>query len=223
MEARKSRKEILHNLVFGQTIPEEIANSITHGIGALLSIAAIVMLVISSSFSGSPVKILSFSLYGASLFFLFLSSTLLHSLRPFKAKALFLTFDHIAIFYLIAGTYSPLMLVTIGGSFGWLIFTIIWTIALVGTLVKVFMLSASADKISVVIYLVMGWMVVLFIRIILNKLPLQGLVLLFSGGIIYTVGTLFFLARKVPFSHAIWHLFVLAAAICHFFCIYLYV
>lgn len=223
MENQKSRLETLHDLVFGQTIPEEVANSITHGIGALLSVAAIVLLVVSSSFSGSPLKVVSFSIFGASLLFLFLSSTLLHALRPFKAKALFLKFDHIAIFYLIAGTYTPLMVVTIGGTFGWVLFTIVWFIAAVGTIVKVLMPIASADKISVAIYLVMGWMVILFIKLIFEKLPLPGLILLFTGGILYTVGTIFFISKKLPFSHAIWHLFVLAAAICHFFCIYLYV
>ncbi|MDA3810262.1 MAG: hemolysin III family protein [Spirochaetaceae bacterium] len=223
MNNQQNRKETLHNLVFGQTIPEEIANSITHGIGALLSIAAIVLLVVTSSGSGSPIKIFSFSVFGTTLFFLFISSTLLHSLRHHKAKAIFLKFDHIAIFYLIAGTYTPLMLVSIGGKLGWIMFIVVWSIALAGTLVKIFMLSASADKISVAIYLAMGWMAVLFIKVIVEKLPLPGMILLFTGGILYTVGTAFFITKKVPFSHGIWHLFVLAAAICHFFCVYLYV
>ena len=223
MDIQQNRKETLHNLVFGQTIPEEIANSITHGIGALLSIGAIVLLIMSSSLSGSSISIFSFSLFGTTLFFLFISSTLLHSLTHYRAKALFLKFDHIAIFYLIAGTYTPLMLVAIGGTFGWIMFIIIWSIALAGTLVKIFMISASADKISVAIYLAMGWMAVLFIKIIIEKLPLPGMVLLFTGGILYTVGTVFFITKKLAFSHAIWHLFVLAAAVCHFFCIYLFV
>jgi hemolysin III len=223
MDTRINLKDKLHKLVFNQTIPEEIANSITHGIGAVLSIAAIILLVVYSSFSGSPLKIVSFTIFGTTLFFLFISSTLFHALRPFKAKALFLKFDHIAIFFLIAGTYTPLILITIGGSLGWVIFGIIWGIAVAGTIIKIYLPAASADKISVGIYIAMGWIVVIFIKVIIQKLPLGGIIFLFSGGILYTGGTLFFLSQQIPFSHAIWHLFVLAAAICHFFCVFLYV
>lgn len=146
-----------------------------------------------------------------------------HALRPYKAKALFLRFDHIAIYFLIAGTYTPLALITIGGQLGWIIFGIIWGIAIAGTLTKIFLMGTSADKLSVGLYIAMGWIVIFFIKAIVKSLPLGGIVLLFSGGVLYTVGTIFFLFDKIRFSHAIWHLFVIAAAVCHFFCILLYV
>ena len=216
-------KDKFYKLVFKQTIAQEIANSITHGIGVLLSITAIVLLVVSSISSGSSLKIISFSIYGAALFLVFISSTLYHSLRPFKAKALFLKFDHIAIYFLIAGTYTPLLLLTIGGALGWVWFGIIWGIAIIGTLLNIFFPISLANKISLTIYILMGWLVILFVNGILHKLPLGGFVLLIAGGILYTSGTLFFLSRKLIYSHAIWHLFVIAAAICHFFCIFFYV
>lgn len=223
MNKSEKLKKVLNKLVFSQTISQEIANSITHGIGALLSIAAIVILINSSYHSGSALKIVCFTIYGFTLLFLFLSSTLYHALRPFRSKSLFLKFDHIAIFFLISGTYTPLVLITIGGRYGWIIFGIVWTMTITGTLFKIFSPGASVDKVLLSIYLAMGWFVVIFIKVLLQRLPLSGVILFFMGGIFYTVGTLFFLSKKMKYSHAIWHLFVLAAATCHFLCILLYV
>lgn len=223
MKKRYKVYKRLRDLAYYQNIPQEIANSITHGIGALLSIAAIVLLIIDSSFSGSALRVVSFTIFGVTLLLTFISSTLYHAFRPFKVKVLFLRFDHISIYWLIAGTYTPLVLITIGGWFGWTLFGIIWGIAILGTLSKVFLLGTKMDRISLVLYLTMGWLVIFFIRRIFNNLPTNGLVFLFSGGASYTVGTIFFAFKMVPFFHMIWHLFVLGGAICHFFCILLYV
>jgi hemolysin III len=222
MNNSKTDKERFYNEVFSQTIPQEIVNAITHGIGAVLSIAALTLLIVFSAFSGSVLKIISFTIYGSTLFFLFLSSTLLHSLRPYKAKSFFLKLDHISIYFLIAGTYTPLVLNTIGGAVGWTIFGIVWGIALVGTIVKVFY-TTRADNISLILYIAMGWLVIFFMKLIFQNFQSGGIILLFTGGILYTSGTIFYIWRKLPFSHAIWHLFVLGGAISHFFCIILYV
>jgi hemolysin III len=130
--------------------------------------------------------------------------------------------DHISIYFLIAGTYTPIVLNIIGGAIGWTIFGIVWAITVLGTIVKVFYTS-RADNISLLLYIAMGWIVIFFMKYIFLNLPVKGIILLFSGGILYTGGTIFYLWKKLPFSHGIWHLFVLAAAICHFFCIILYV
>lgn len=211
-----------YKLVYNQSISEEIANSITHGIGAVISIAALVILIIRAA-NGTQLRLVSFIIFGITLFIMFISSTLYHSLRPFKAKALFLKFDHIAIYLLIAGTYTPLVLITISGTFGWVLFGIIWGFALIGIVGKALFSSAVTDKLSLVIYLIMGWIVVIFIKPLIQTLPLGGIVFLFAGGLFYSLGTLFFYFKKIPFSHAIWHLFVIAGATCHFFCILLYV
>ncbi len=217
----KRNNDSFRDAVYSQTIPQEIANSITHGIGAALSVSALTLLIVFSSFSGSALKIVSFTIYGVTLVILFLSSTLLHSLRPYKAKSFFLKMDHISIYFLIAGTYTPLVLNTIGGAIGWTIFGIIWGIALVGMIVKIYFTS-RLDTVSTLLYIAMGWIVIFFMKIVFQKLAPAGIVLLFAGGILYTAGTIFYFWRKLPFSHAIWHLFVLSAAICHFFCILLY-
>lgn len=223
MSAKEKARIKVRKLAFDQTIPQEIANSITHGIGALLSIAAIVLLVIFSANRGSALRVVSFIIFGTTMFLTFISSTLYHALRPPKAKILFLRFDHIAIYWLIAGTYTPLVLVTIGGWLGWTIFGVIWGIAIMGTLSKIFLLGTRMDKISMALYITMGWLIIFFIKILFIKLPFGGLVFLFSGGISYTLGTFFFMFNRIPFSHAIWHLFVIGGAICHFFCMLFYV
>lgn len=223
MGIKANLKDKLYKLVFSQTIPQEIANSITHGIGALLSIAAIVILVLYSSFSGSTLKVISFTIFGSTLFLMFISSTLYHALRPYKAKALFLKFDHITIYFLIAGTYTPILLITIGDILGWIIFILVWIFAITGAFIKILLPEASGKRISVGIYISMGWIVLFFMKVLLQKLPLGGIILLLSGGVVYTAGTLFFLCRKLYYSHAIWHLFVIAAATCHFFCVLFYI
>jgi hemolysin III len=201
------------------TVREEIVNSITHGIGALLSIAALVTLIIIARKYGNIWHLVSFTIYGSSLILLYLSSTLYHSFTGHRVKNLFARFDHISIFLLIAGTYTPILLTSLRGTWGWTLFGIIWTVALVGAVIRSIYLHRFR-KLMVAIYLIMGWMFVLAGKQIYLNLPSISLIYLGLGGIAYTVGVIFYMWRKLPYSHGIWHLFVLAGSILHFFAIY---
>jgi hemolysin III len=198
---------------------EEIANSITHGIGALLSIVALVVLIIAAGKTGDIWHLVSFSIYGSTLILLYLSSTLYHSFSSPKLKNLFARFDHISIFLLIAGTYTPILLTSLRGAWGWTLFAIIWTVALAGAIIRSIYLHRFR-KLMVAIYLIMGWMFVLVGNQIYHKLPSVSLAFLVWGGLAYSVGVVFYMWRKLPYSHGIWHLFVLAGSILHFFAIY---
>jgi hemolysin III len=198
---------------------EEIANSITHGIGALLSIIALVVLIMVAERHGDVWHLVSFSIYGSSLILLYLSSTLYHSFSRPKLKNLFARFDHISIFLLIAGTYTPILLTSLRGIWGWTLFGIIWTVALAGIVIRSIYVYRFR-KLMVVIYLIMGWMFVLAGNQIYHKLPSISLIFLVWGGLAYSVGVVFYMWRKLPYSHGIWHLFVLAGSILHFFAIY---
>lgn len=198
---------------------EEIVNAITHGIGALLSIAALVVLVILASTQGDIWHIVSFSIYGSTLILLYLSSTLYHSFSGPKVKNLFARFDHISIFLLIAGTYTPILLTSMRGVWGWTLFGIIWGLALTGAIIRSIYLHRFR-KLMVAVYLLMGWMFVLAGKQIYLSLPSVSLTFLVLGGIAYSVGVIFYMWRKLPYSHGVWHLFVLAGSVLHFFAIY---
>lgn len=198
---------------------EEIVNAITHGIGALLSIAALVVLVILASTQGDIWHIVSFSIYGSTLILLYLSSTLYHSFSSPKVKNLFARFDHISIFLLIAGTYTPILLTSMRGVWGWTLFGIIWGLALTGAIIRSIYLHRFR-KLMVAVYLLMGWMFVLAGKQIFQSLPSVSLTFLVLGGIAYSVGVVFYMWRKLPYSHGVWHLFVLAGSVLHFFAIY---
>lgn len=198
---------------------EEIANSITHGIGALLSIVALVVLIMVAGNQEDPLHLVSFSIYGVTLVLLYMSSTLYHSFSKPRIKDLFARFDHVSIFLLIAGTYTPLMLINIRGVLGWTIFTIVWAIAIIGGVVRI-VYPYRYRKLMVVIYLLMGWLIVFAGKSILTNLPATSLNYLVLGGIAYSVGVIFYLWRELPYGHGIWHLFVLAGSILHFFAIY---
>jgi len=198
---------------------EEIVNAITHGIGALLSIAALVVLVILASTQGDIWHIVSFSIYGSTLILLYLSSTLYHSFSGPKVKNLFARFDHISIFLLIAGTYTPILLTSMRGVWGWTLFGIIWGLALTGAIIRSIYLHRFR-KLMVAVYLLMGWMFVLAGKQIFQSLPSLSLTFLVLGGIAYSVGVIFYMWRKLPYSHGVWHLFVLAGSVLHFFAIY---
>jgi hemolysin III len=198
---------------------EEIFNSITHGIGALLSIVALVVLVVIANQHGDFWHLLSFSIYGSTLVLLYLSSTLYHSFTSPKLKNLFARFDHVSIFLLIAGTYTPILLTSMRGFWGWSLFGIIWTVALVGAVIRSIYLHRFR-KLMVAIYLIMGWMFVLAGKQIFLSLSTESLLFLILGGIAYSVGVIFYMWRKLPYSHGIWHLFVLAGSMLHFFAIY---
>jgi hemolysin III len=201
---------------------EEIANAITHGIGVLFSVAAIFLLIIASVKEGTTAHVISFSIYGASMLILYLSSTLLHCFQEGKVKDLFEIMDHAAIYVFIAGSYTPILLVVVKGTLGTTLLSIVWSIAVFGVIFKVFF-TKRFMFLSTIIYLVMGWLIVIAFKPVFTTILYEGLVMLVIGGLLYTIGTIFFIWRLFPFHHAVWHLFVLGGSVFHFFTIYWYV
>lgn len=201
------------------TSKEEIVNGITHGIGALLSVVALVVLIMVAGNYGDALQLVSFSIYGVTLILLYLSSTLYHSFSGPRIKNLFARFDHVSIFLLIAGTYTPILLTSIGGAWGWTLFGVIWGLALAGAVIRSIYLHRFR-KLMVAVYLLMGWMFVIAGKQVYLSLPSISLTFLILGGIAYSVGVIFYMWRKLPYSHGIWHLFVLAGSVLHFFAIY---
>jgi hemolysin III len=197
---------------------EEIANAITHGIGAVLSIAALVILIVFSSIYGNVWHIVSFTLFGATMLLLYTSSTLVHGLPKGKAKNLFEIFDHSSIYFFIAGTYTPFLFLAIKGWLGWTLFGIVWGLAIGGTIFKAFFVKKFLFT-STILYVVMGWLIVFAWEPLVANLQTNGLVLLITGGILYTVGAVFYVWRGFKFHHAIWHLFVLGGTAVHFFAV----
>lgn len=209
--------------IFSPSIPaQEIANSVTHGVGAALSIAALIILVVSASLKGDIWQIVSFSIYGTSLILLYLASTLYHIFYDSPFKSVFKVCDHSAIYLLIAGTYTPFLLVNMRGPWAWLFFWVIWSLAIGGVVFKVFFVHRFR-KMSTIIYIVMGWLCVLMLEKMLATIPPNGVRLLFVGGIAYTAGVIFYVWHRLPYNHAIWHLFVLAGSVSHFFAVFYYV
>ncbi len=204
------------------SIAEEIANSITHGLGALLSIAALVLMVVLAVTQSSTIAVVASAIYGVSLILLFLASTLYHSFQEPGVKKSLKVFDHCAIYLLIAGTYTPFMLISLQGAWGYTMTAVIWSLALFGIIFKLFF-TEKFPKLSLFTYIFMGWLIVVASSELVSKVPVGGLVLLAVGGLVYTSGTIFYASDKIPYNHAIWHGFVLGGAICHFFAIYLYV
>ncbi|MFC0472298.1 hemolysin III family protein [Halalkalibacter kiskunsagensis] len=201
---------------------EEIANAITHGIGALLSVVALVLLVVYSSIYGSAWHVVSFTIYGVTMLLLYFSSTMVHAFPKGKVKDLFEIFDHASIYLFIAGSYTPLLFIVVQGTLGWTLFGIVWGIATIGVVFKIFFVKKFLFM-STIFYIAMGWLAIFAIKPIVETLPPAGTALLFVGGICYTVGTIFYVWRGFKFHHAIWHLFVLAGSIFHFFLIMLFV
>ncbi|MDX8045626.1 hemolysin III family protein [Gracilibacillus sp. S3-1-1] len=201
---------------------EEIANSITHGIGVVLSIAGLVLLIVYSSLYGTVWHIVSFTLFGVTMVLLYTSSTLLHSLPKGKAKNVFEILDHSSIYFFIAGSYTPFMLVVIKGGLGWTLFGIVWGLAIGGTVFKAFFVKKFL-YFSTIMYVLMGWLIVFAWAPLVQNLEHNGMVLLVLGGILYTVGAIFYVWRAFRYHHALWHLFVLAGSIAHFFAVLLYV
>lgn len=200
------------------TIGEEIFNSVTHGIGTLLSIAALVLLIVFAAIKGDAWHVVSFSIFGSTLVLLYLSSTLYHSFTKEKLKNLFARFDHAAIFLLIAGTYTPFLLTALRGTLGWTMFGIIWAVAISGVVIRSIYLTRFR-KFMVGLYLTMGWMVVVAIGPLVKNLPSISLLFLMLGAVMYTVGVVFYAWRNLKYGHGIWHLFVLAGSILHFFAV----
>ena len=197
-------------------------NGISHLVGAALALAGMVVLVVLASLQGDLWKIVSFSIYGASLFLLYTLSTLYHSLRG-RAKQIFKKLDHVAIYLLIAGTYTPFTLVTLRGTWGWTLFVIIWSLAIVGIIVDSLHREGSR-AIQMVIYLLMGWLILVAMYPLIQALPKGGLVLLVLGGVFFTSGMVFYaLDDRMNHAHGIWHLFVLAGSISHYLAVLFYI
>lgn len=204
-----------------QSLGEEIANAVSHGIGMLLAIAATAVLIVRACVVSEPIGVVSASLYGATMILLYCFSTLYHSLTNRSAKKVFQIFDHCSIFLLILGTYIPISLTLLGGAKGWLLFGIIAFLSVIGIVFN------SVDlvrwhKISVILYILMGWTVVFFGKSVLGAIPKGGLFWLVSGGVLYTVGVIFYALKNHKYMHFIWHLFVLGGTILHYFFILLY-
>ncbi len=201
-----------------QSLEEEFANSITHGFGILFSIIAIALLVTFSVLDGTAIHIVSCSLFGASILLLYTFSTLYHATPQGAIKSWLRTFDHIGIYFLIAGTYTPFLLLAVKGTMGWVFFGIIWGLTAFGTVFKIFF-THRFRKASLILYLGMGWMAVFLIKPLLMTLSTPTLSLIAAGGLSYTLGTLFYTRPQMRFGHTIWHLFVLAGTILHFIAI----
>jgi len=201
---------------------EEMMNAVTHGVGALFSLAGFIVLTASAYMYGTVWHLISFAVYGFSLFLLYLASTLYHSFRNEKLKCIFRICDHSAIYLLIAGTYTPFSLVLLHGLVGWIIFGVVWALAVLGVMLKIFF-GARLKVMSTICYLLMGWLIVVVIKPLAAALPAEGLFWLVGGGVLYTIGSFFYLNRRIPYHHAVWHLFVMAGSIAHFVVVFYYV
>ena len=204
------------------TLREEIANSVTAGIGIVLAIAGLVVLTIFAARNGDAWHVVGCAVFGASLVLCFTTSTLYHSVRVERLKRALRALDHSAIFLLIAGTYTPFLLVNLRGPWGWSLFAVIWTLTFAGILLRL-ALKGRLHGLVVSIYLAMGWAVVVATKPMLEHVGTGGLVLLAAGGLAYTAGVVFYKWRRLPYNHAIWHGFVLAGAALHFFAVLFYV
>ena len=205
------------------TLSEELFNSISHGVGAGLSVAALVLCIIRAAIHGETAAgVVGASIYGATLVILYCMSTLYHALTNETARKVFRVFDHTSIYLLIAGTYTPITLVTLRGALGWTLFGIVWGIAIPGIVFNSISIE-KFKKISLVSYIIMGWAIIIGAKDIIEKMPRNGLIFLLLGGIAYTVGIIFYVLKKKKFMHSVWHFFVLAGSILQFFAIYFYV
>lgn len=205
------------------TLGEEITNSITHGIGALLSIVALIISIIISAIHYNGVGIVCSIIYGTSMILMYLMSCLYHSMSSnIKAKKVFRVIDHCDIYLYIAGCYTPFCISLIGGTIGWTLFGLVWSCAIIGVLLNAINLEKN-KRLSLILYLVMGWMIIISIKPLINNLPINGLLLLLSGGIIYTLGAIIYkMGSKRKYFHSIFHIFVLIGSILQFFSIIFY-
>lgn len=201
---------------------EEIANRLTHGAGAALGVAGLVLLVVSSARNGDAWHVVSTAIFGATLVLLYTASTLYHSFSGERARRLLRKFDHAAIFLLIAGTYTPFVLVTLRGPWGWSLFGVVWGLALVGVAMK-FWFAGRFRVVSTLVYLGMGWLVLIALKPLVAALPAGGMKLLVAGGLCYTGGAVFYLWKRLPYHHAIWHVFVLGGSACHWAAVFCHV
>lgn len=204
--------------VYFYSLKEEIVNSITHGVGALLSVAGLIVLLAMAITYGDVWRVVSLSIYGTSLLILYLASTLYHMIQHRRAKRVLRVFDHAAIYLLIAGTYTPFLLVVLNGVLGWVLFGIIWGLAVLGVVYKVFFLDRHVVA-ETVGYLLMGWLCVVALPDLVPLLSTRALWGLILGGIVYSLGVVFYARPQVAYSHGVWHLFVLGGSALHYFAV----
>jgi hemolysin III len=201
------------------TVREEIWSSLIHGIGIALSLAGLIVLVTLAAQNGNVWVVVSTAIFGVSMVVLYTASTLYHAIPNSEIKLKLKKFDHISIYYLIAGTYTPFMLVNMRGSVGWTVFGIIWGLALIGTVLKLCTQSSGTKAWSIGLYLLMGWLVVFASKQLAARLPDIGLTFLVLGGLFYTLGIFFYVWKSRQYTHAVWHFFVLSGTVMHFFAV----
>ncbi|MDH4002331.1 MAG: hemolysin III family protein [Xanthomonadales bacterium] len=201
---------------------EERINIGSHALGLALSTVALLLLILKTLPYNNTIYTLSFSVFGASLICLYLASTLYHSAKTQQARTRLRIVDHATIYILIAGTYTPVCLITLAGPAGWIIFTVSWSLAVIGVALKLFF-TGHFERLSTLMYVFMGWIVIFVVKPMIESLPPEGLAWLVAGGLSYTLGAVIYSIKKIPFNHAIFHGFVLAGSVCHFISVYLYV
>lgn len=204
------------------TVAEEIANAVTHGVGVALALVGLTLLVVFSAMRGDAWTITGCAIFGATLVLLYTASTLYHSIPHPAAKGILRIFDHSAIYLLIAGTYTPITLVTLRGPFGWSLLVTVWSLAVLGVVLG-FVVKRRKGLVTSILSVIMGWLAIAGIKPLLHAMEMGGLVLILLGGIAYTGGIAFYGWRRLPYNHAVWHLFVLGGSIFHFFAVLLYV
>ncbi|HOK08389.1 MAG TPA: hemolysin III family protein [Candidatus Hydrogenedens sp.] len=204
------------------TTVEEVFHALTHGLGAGLSVAGLIIMLVLAVQKGDPWILASVLVYGNALILLYLSSTLYHSFPQGKLKQFFQFMDHACIYVLIAGTYTPFLLVFMRGIWGWTLFTALWVLTILGFIFKIFFIG-KWNRLATVIYVLMGWIAIIALKPAIEMIPFGALILMLIGGILYTGGVAFYLWERLPFHHVIWHLFVLSASIIHFICVYIYI
>ena len=204
-----------------QSLGEEIANSVSHGVGLLAAVAAAPVLIVAAVWRGGAVAIVGASVFAATVVVLYLTSTLYHALPASRAKRVLRVLDHGAIFLLIAGTYTPFTLGVLHGAWGWTLFGLVWSLALAGVVLKA-VGGVRYPVLSTSLYLAMGWLVLIAVKPLWDRVPMWGLIWLVAGGLAYTLGVAFFAAKRVPYGHFVWHLFVLVGTVCHFIAVLRY-
>jgi len=204
-----------------QSHREEVASVVTHALGVVLSIVALIGMALNAR--DSALEMVSALVFGGSLVLLYFSSTLYHAVTSVRKKSLLQAFDHACIYLLIAGSYTPVMLISLRGAWGWTLLCIVWFMAIAGVIIKTVLPGKKDHWLSTVLYIVMGWLAVIAIGPLLRALPMAGVAWLVAGGLSYTLGVIFFVWRKLPYHHAIWHLFVLGGSACHVAAVWLYV
>ncbi len=205
--------------ISGESRLEEFINSITHGFGLVMSLIGLVILALYSGAQGDLGLFVCCSIFGSTMVLTYTASTIYHSAREFPMKKKLQTLDHVSIYLLIAGSYTPFTILVLEGALGWGLFTFAWGVAVLGIALKLLM-STRRPFLETLIYLAMGWAAVVAIVPLQQSLPVRGFALLIAGGIFYSVGTIFYLAKRIPYNHGIWHLFVLGGSACHFFAVY---